>query len=202
MNLRLSLIAGLASLAISNAPCDTLDLTPQKFVHGIEDGTGHYYFKDNARKLKVSFRVDCETAVEGQSSSLHFRFTNTDSADMKVSTSPLGPGLLFDEKGLEQYRQAAQACLPAGSTEVVLEQETPDVVPINSWSSYQFVFKYLLYGARFRKSVTFLNYSEKDQVVMSVGAQPKDYQDTYDRSFRILNSFHEILPNEPRLSGN
>ena len=46
-----------------------------------------------------------------------------------------------------------------------LESEKPNAIPINGWTHRQFIFTYNLFGFPYRRSVTLMNYSEKEQIV-------------------------------------
>ena len=51
------------------------------------------------------------------------------------------------------------------ATAAQLESEKPNAIPINGWTRHQFIFTYNLFGFPYRRSVTFINYSEKEPIV-------------------------------------
>jgi len=174
--------------------CDALDLTPHRRVAGVEDATGRYYFQNDAKKL--GFRVDPKTRVSGNASKAVFEFSDLETAGMTIAQSTLTPDTPFEGDGLKKYRDLATGSLPAGSLNVVLETEIPNAIPINRWSTHQYVFTCNFYGVSVKKSITFLNFSGKEQLVVTISAPAKDYAKAYARSYGILNSIYEMKPGE------
>jgi hypothetical protein len=170
-----------------------LDLTPHEITI-TNDGPPmrRYFFQDGEKRM--AFRIDKNMTVDGSTESSAFRFNDTTGASMKLSKSTLRPQVLFDEKNLESYRAAARRLLPPDVTNVQLEEEKSDAIAINGWTSRQFVFSYSLFGLSCRRSITFLNYSESEQIVLEIGAAASDYEKTYLRGYRVLNSLSDLIP--------
>jgi hypothetical protein len=167
-----------------------LDLTPHE-ASVTNDGppVKRYFFQDGDKRL--AFRIDNKMTVSGGNESAAFRFSDTRNAGMKLSKSPSTPQVSFDQKNLESYRMAARTFIPVNATGVQVEEEKPNAIAINGWVSQQFIFKYDLFGVPYRSSVTFLNYSEKQQIVVDVTAPAPDYEKTYFRGYRVLNSISD-----------
>jgi len=174
--------------------CDALDLNPHRRVAGVEDATSRYYFQNDAKKM--GFRVDPKTQVSGNPAKAVFEFSDLETAWMTIVHSALTPDIPFDGDGLKKYHDLAAASLPAGSLNVVLEKEIPNAIPINGWTSHQYVFTCNFYGVSVKKSLTFLNFSGKEQLLITVSAPVNDYAKVYGRSYGILNSIYEMKPGE------
>jgi hypothetical protein len=170
-----------------------LDLTPHEMAVA-HDGPPirRYFFQDGNRRL--GFRMDDKMTTSGASDSAVFRFNDIKTATMKVSKSPTKPEVLFDEKNLESYRAAARTFLPSDAKDVRIEEEKADAIAINGWTSRQFVFTFSLFSIPYRRSITFFNYSEKEQIILDIGAAASDYGKTYLRGYRVLNSLSELTP--------
>ena len=52
---------------------------------------------------------------------------------------------------------------------------------------------YKLFGSAYRESVTFFNYSPTEQLVFDVRSPDADYEKTYSRSYRVLNSLSDFV---------
>jgi hypothetical protein len=179
-------------LVLATIPVFALDLTPHEIVLS-NDGppVKRYFFQDGSKRF--SFRIDNKMSVNGGSEAATFQFADTGIATMKLAKSQLKPGLPFDQKNLEAYRAAAGALLPADAANVQVEEKR-DAIPINGWASHQFVFTYNAMGLPFRRSVTFVNFSEKEQIIFDLSALAPDYEKIYARGYRVLNSLSDLPP--------
>jgi len=121
-----------------------------------------------------------------------FKFDDVRNAEMQVLKSSRSPEALFGEKDLETYRADARALLPASATDVQLDRENSNAIPINSWTSYQFVFSYKVLGLAYRRSVTFLNYNKTEQLVIDVGAPAAVFDLVFLRGYHVINSLSEL----------
>jgi hypothetical protein len=170
-----------------------LDLTPHEILLS-NDGPPlkRYFFQDGDKRL--SFRIDNKMTINGASNSVTFGFNDIKGAGMKLSKSQMNPEIPFDQKNLESYRSAARTFLPRDAMNIQLDEEKPNAIAINSWTSHQFIFSYNLFGFPYRCSVTFLNYSEKEQIIFEVDASATDFEKTYMRGYRVLNSISDLSP--------
>jgi hypothetical protein len=168
-----------------------LDLTPHE-VALVNDGPliRRYFFQDADKRL--GFRMDDKMTASGAPDSAVFRFNDIKTATMKLSKSQIKPEVLFDEKNLVSYRATARTFLPSDAKDVRIEEEKADAIAINGWKSRQFVFTYSLFSVPYRRSITFLNYSGKEQIIFDLGAAASEYQKTYFRGYRVLNSLSEL----------
>jgi hypothetical protein len=171
-----------------------LTLQPQELVVK-NDGppVRRYFFQDEGKRLL--FRIDGKMSVSGSASQAVFRFSDIRSAAMRLSKSGMTPQVPFDEKNLEQYRAVARGYISRQATDAQITEETPGAIPINGWLNHQIVFSYKILGVPFRQSVTFINYNSTEQLVFDVMSSEADYEKTYDRSYRVLNSLSDYVPN-------
>ena len=170
-----------------------LDLTPHEIALA-NDGPPirRYFFQDADKRL--GFRMDDKMTASGERDLVVFRFADIKTAAMKLSKSRIKPEVLFDEKHLESYRATARTFLPSDAKDVRIEEEKADAIAINGWTSRQFVFTFSLFSIPYRRSITFLNYTGKEQIVLDIGAAASEYQKTYFRGYRVLNSLSELTP--------
>ncbi len=173
--------------ALKTGSLQALNLTPNEIPSAVEGPQiKRYFFEDQGKRL--TFRVDRTTYVSGTSDGVAFRFDDLQRAAMKISRSQTTAGIPFDEKNLASYRTTARALLPPTAANVQIEAETPNPISINHWTSHQFLFTFEQFGQQFRRSITFLNYSDKEQLIVDVSAVGEDYAKTYGRGYRVLNS--------------
>jgi hypothetical protein len=185
------MLAALLSTGALLSEVRALDLTPHEITPANDGPTiRRYFFQDGNKRL--GFRMDDKMSASGASDSVAFRFNDIKTAAMKLSMSPMTPEVLFDEKHLESYRATARTFLPPGAKDVRIEEETADAIVINGWTGRQFVFAYSLSNIPYRRSITFLNYSGKEQIILDVGAAASEYEKTYFRGYRVLNSLSEL----------
>lgn len=168
-----------------------LDLTPHEVALANDGPPMRRYFFQDANK-RLGFRMDDKMTASGATDSAVFRFNDIKTAAMKLSKSQMKPEMLFDEKNLESYRAVARTFLPSDAKDVRIESEKADAIAINGWTSRQFVFTYILFSIPSRRSITFLNYSEKEQIILDIGAAASDYERAYFRGYRVLNSLSEL----------
>lgn len=176
----------------ASASCQALDLYPHR-RGTIMQTAGNYYFQDGDKR--IGFRVDPKTTVSGSPSEALFIFGDLPMEEMRMTHSALKPSIGFDGQGLKQYEEAARGTIPAGVTKAV-QKEVPGAITIEGWTSHQFVFTYNFYGVEITRSVTFLNYSKKQQLQIVITAPAHDYEKCYRRAFLILNSLYEIQEGE------
>src|SRR5438034_10009067 len=95
-----------------------------------------------------------------------FRFSKLKQAEMRLRPSAFSVEMKFGPDTLERYEQGARKLLPAGARDIVLEQQTPNPLSINNWQSHRFIFKYNTGVGEVRESITFLNITPTQQVVV------------------------------------
>jgi hypothetical protein len=183
--------AALFVIGLISTAAHALDLTPLEITIS-NDGppATRYFFQDEGKRL--SYRIDNKMTVKGASAAVAFGFSDIDAAEMKWSKSPVRPILPFDEKHLEAYRQAARTFFPHDAIDIQLEEEKPEAIAINGWTSQQFIFSYKMFGVARRRAVTFVNLRGQEQVVVEISAPTAGYEKAYARGYRVLNSISEL----------
>ncbi len=180
-------------LAFSALSAPALDLSPQ-YVNTESDGVTirRPYFADGGKKYSVTLNI--ETELLPYEDGALFRFVKVKGAEMRLRPSSFGVEMKFDDENADRYRQAARKLLPQIAESVVLEHETPNPLPINGWQSQRFVFKYKTTAGEVRESITFLNITPTQQVIVQVYAPEKDFADASDRAWDIIRRWHELKP--------
>ena len=187
--LTIVLSAGLAITATAE-----LDLKPHYAnVGGL---VRRAYFADGNKQYAVT--IDSETQLSEADNGALFRFTNVPQASMLLRPTPLAKLLPFDAESLPAYLKAAQALLPAGAEDVVLEAQKENVLPVNRWHSYRFVFSYHIAASQLRESITFLNLDERQQVVIKTGSRQAAFDAIAARADDIIRRWHEVLPGDEK----
>lgn len=167
-----------------------LDLSPRELIIERDaPSVKRYFFQDGDKRL--AFRIDPDTAVSGGGDSVAFQFGDSQNALMTIRRSRMGPQNPFDEQNLRTYRAAARELFPAMVNDVQLVEEKPNAISINEWTSYQFVFVYKVYGSVYRRTITFLNYSEREQFIVDVAAPAQEFDRIYARGYSVINSLTE-----------
>ena len=190
------LFAALFSLALVGGKAEALNLTPLRIMIG-GDGPERvrYYFRDAEKRFV--FRMDPKMNVTGSSDSAAFRFEDVATAATRFFKSPSPTSVAFDENGLRAYEALARSSLPSDALNVQLVEQIPDAIAINGWKGVQFIYTYQFYGLSYRRSITFLNFSETEQFVFDVSSRAVDYPAVYARSYRFLNSLYEMPNDQP-----
>jgi hypothetical protein len=180
------------SFAFTGAVC-AIDLAPKFTVTNV-DGVPirRPYFVDGEKKFAVT--TDHETELREYEGSASFGFTKFPRAVMRLRPSPLTADIPFDDLNLPRYRQSISSFLMPESEKVAIESEQRDVLPINDWQSHRFVVRYELAGTPMRESITFLNLSPQQQIVVQIRAGDTDFTTVTARSEDILRRWHEIVP--------
>ncbi len=187
-------------LAFVLLACDlngsTVDLTP-RYIDTEIDGikSRRLYFTEDAKKIGIS--LDRETEVAADSSGgVIFRFPKVADASFRMTRSTIGADQPMSEGSLEQYRTTAISLVPSGATDVVITEETANPLPINRWVSHRFVASYRIGAVVMKQSVTFLNLNPETQIMLLTSAFGKSFTEAADRSFQIIRSWHEVLPED------
>ncbi len=186
----------LALAVLMSLPCaNALDLTP-RFSDTIVGGITQrrMFFADGNRKITVN--LDFQTRVEAGAGGAVFRFLKLPSAIFILRRSPMSSDEAFQGVSMQRYREAAHRLLPPNVTSIESLEEVPDPITLNGWHSYRFAFSYADQGALRISSVTFINLSPEEQVVMLVAAPSLDFDDALQRSWQILRTW-QVMPEGP-----
>ena len=195
MKIPISLLLALGAMSAS-----ALDLSPL-FITTMSDGVAirRPYFADGSKKYSVTLNIETEL-MPYEDGSL-FRFIKLKYAEMRLRPSSLSVETKFGPDTLERYEAAARKLLPPLAQGIVLEQQTSNPLPINGWKSHRFVFKYTLASGETRESITFLNITPTQQVIVQVYSLAKDFVDASERAYDIIRRWHELDP-EAKIRGS
>ena len=178
-------------LALSALSASALDLSPL-FITTMSDGVAirRPYFSDGSKKYSVTLNI--ETELMPYEDGAMFRFVKLKYAEMRLRPSLFSVETKFGPDTLERYEIAARKLLPPLAQGIVLEQQTANPLPMNGWQSHRFVFKYTLASGETRESITFLNITPTQQVIVQVYSLEKDFVDTSERAYDIIRRWHEL----------
>ena len=130
--------------------------------------------------------------VIGSSNEADFRLTDLASATIKLRKSPAPQNIPFDQKGFESYQNVAFSLLQTGVTNLAMTDSKPGAISINGWRSVQFTYTYNALGRTYKRSITFLNFTDTQQYIFDVNATAADYDKAYARGYNVLNSLYEL----------
>ena len=193
---RLPLLIGLALCATAlRAPA--VDLTPRftdTFVDGVT--THRLYFADNGQKIGLS--INRETTVEAGAGGTVFRFPKFSDIIFILKHSPMSADQTFEGVTLDRYREAARRLLPPGAQDITVLAEELDPITINDWHSLRFTYSCVSTGAPRKQTVTFLNISPEEQLVLIVTATEQNFPEAAARSWQIIRSWQPLLPGQEK----
>ena len=179
--------------ALGASSAFALDLTPN-FASVESDGVvlRNPYFTDAGKKYGLILNM--ETELTPYEDGALFKFTKLDHAEMRLRHSPVGADVKFGPDTLDAYEQAARKLLPQLAEGVVLEKQAKNPLPMNAWESHRFVFKYTTPSGAKCESITFLNILPKEQVVVQVYANEKQFTGAAWRADDIIRRWYELNP--------
>jgi hypothetical protein len=191
------LATSLALLALAAPGRPELSLTPRLVTL---DFAGHSvrraFFMDGTKKFAVT--LDSETEMNPQAGGVLFCFTRLPLATVELRRSPVQAGVPFSQENISSYAKAARQLL-APSAEIWPEEPmVMDPLPINGWKTCRFNFFYRVGGSPIRTDVTFIELSERDQIVLITGASADHYAAVRSRSDDIIRRWHEVTPEDER----
>ncbi len=186
LSLSLLLLAGALSAT-------ALDLTPT-FINTVADGIiiRRPYFADGGKKYSLT--LDMETELTPYEDGSLFKFTRFKQGEMRLRPSSFSTETKFGPDTLGQYEEAARKMLPQASTKITLVDQVKNPWPINGWQSHRFIFSYVTATGEVQESITFLNITPAQQVIVQVYASAKDFPDVSSRGYDTIRRWHEMDP--------
>ena len=168
-----------------------LDLTP----HFVTDGALQIpcFFEG---KTKSMVRPPEGVTTSGGDGEVTFYFSQLNGATFTMRSSPFKPSTPFSGAELESYQKALASFLPQGGQDMVLKKAEPSPLNTNGWSGYQFTQDFKLPGRSCTQSVTYLNFSSEQQIVLIVSAPTEDFQKAEALALRIMYSWRVLQPND------
>jgi hypothetical protein len=100
----------------------------------------------------------------------------------------------FGPDTLDRYEEAARKLLPQVADKVKLVEQVKNPWPINKWESHRFVFTYTNAAGEVQESISFLNITPAQQVVVQVSAAVKDFAEVSGRAYDTIRRWHELDP--------
>lgn len=150
------------------------------------------YFMDGGKKFAVT--LDNETELAPQGDGALFSFKKIPLATVEFRRSPIPAGTPMTEENIAAYAKAARMLLAQGAEIWPEEPMALDPLPINDWKTVRFNFFYRVGGSPVRTDVTFIELTERDQIVVITGANAHDYTAVRSRSDDIIRRWHEVTP--------
>ena len=182
-------------LLVAGSALADVDLSPKFFTTKLGNFTLlRPYFVEGDKKWGLS--IDGETEVSEDNGGPVFRFSTIPQATVHWSRSPAPATTGFSPEALPGYLKLAQSMLGNGAREITNEPPALNVLPIEDWRSFRVVFTYTVGGTLARKSVTFVNISATQQIVIVADARQKDFAEVARRSDDLIRQWHLVQPGE------
>jgi len=172
-----------------------VDLTP-RYVDTFRDGvTVHrLFFADGDQKIGLS--INRETTVDAAGGGVVFHFPKFPDIVFLLKHSPMSADQAFEGIPLEQYREAAHHQLPPGAQDIKVLPEESEPITINQWHSHRFHYSCQSEGEVRHVSVTFLNISAEEQLMLVVSSKEQNVKEAVVRSWQIIRSWQPLLPGD------
>jgi hypothetical protein len=184
-------IAIAAALLVGTACARALEFNVAYIQTASEGGiVKRPYFPDGGQKLV--FHIDGKTTVESLGYAAVFRFQGLDDALLRIGRSRSNPDIPFEAKYLDQYRLMARDALPQGAENITPDGEKADAFAINGWKSYQVALTFEVNHVAWRRTVTFVNYNDHDQIAVTIEAPLNAFPKAAERGWKIINSFYTV----------
>ena len=171
-----------------------LDLTPHFVTRVTGDQSENIpYFVEGDTKYSLELpRGVSASRGEGEAIFIFRDFDGT----LTMRPSPFKPDDPFSGPALEAYRKAALGFVPSGATGISIKQETPNPLTFNGWTSHRFTVAYQLPGRSFLLSVTFLNFSAKQQILLITSAPTNHFERVEALTLTMMNAWRMLRPGE------
>ena len=185
----------LSFLALAAAAWADVDLSPKFYTVTLGEKTFRSpYFVEGDKKWAVT--IDGETDVTEENGGPVFRFSTIPQARVQWSRSPVPATTGFAPETLPGYLKFAQSMLGSAAQAITNDPPALDVLPIEDWRSFRVVFAYTVGGTPARMSVTFVNISPSQQIVIVADAGQKHFGEVARRSDEIIRQWHLVQPGE------
>ena len=158
-----------------------------------EDGFTHdqAYFTLNPR-ANVRIQIPAQWTALGTPASLVLRLPASTGSILRLEASSLTPNVLFEGQGLESYRKLVIADLPPGATDVRLDEEKIDPLPIFHWTDHEFSVQFALFGQLYQSSIVFINIDPQQQLRMTIVAPKGVFNRVHEAGFELLQSWQQM----------
>lgn len=178
---------------------EEFDLTPRKVMTFVEgpDIERHYFRHGEDRYV---YSPPDHARVFGGKDRMTLSFEDDPGGSrIEISPSILDPVAVpfFTEGRMDShYPVLARKQVPGGAVDVGDPAVSKDPLPINEWSSIEFVYDYQMDGAPRRMAVIFLNFTPEDQLLITIEAGKERFPAIYSIGRKIFNRLHRLRPGE------
>ncbi|MCX6966224.1 MAG: hypothetical protein NTZ46_00315 [Verrucomicrobia bacterium] len=171
-----------------------LDLTP-RFVTRITRAQSENmpYFVEGDTRYSMELPLGV-TASRGEGAAA-FHFRDLDGT-LTMKPSPFKPDEPFSGSALDAYRKVALGFVPAGATDISIKAEAPNPLTFHGWTSHRFTVAYQLPGRSHLQSVTFLNFSAKQQILLISDAPTNEFERVERLVMDIMGAWRTLRPGE------
>lgn len=187
----------LAGIFVSTA-CPALDLTPYFVTRSTKTWSERIpYFIDGQTKYTLGLTRGMN--VFDENGAARFFFDAAEGGSLLIKTSPLSPAsVTFDN--IEVYHKHALGILPEGAQEVELQKDRPLSLSLPGKQSLGMTYAYKLPGRRFIQGISFVNFSDTQQIILVVTSPAEMFEQTVALSTKVLQSWRTVGKEED-LSG-
>lgn len=184
----------LATFAVIITSCAStlcgLDLTPRYITPTGTDAQRLYF--ENGESDPVTLRLTSTTTITGGGGEATLQFNDLQGASLLLRNSPLQPDVAFSEETLETYRAVARQFAPEGHLKILKESVALDVTAHHQWNASILTTTYELPGNEITQSVTFVNYTPKQQIVMVLSAFSEEFEQAEKRMDRVMSTWSTL----------
>lgn len=181
------LVPALAVLAAGASPLSALDLTLHRGMVNPQTGAmPRPYFLDGESKIFLSIPLDWK--ISDSPAALDCL---PPQADCRVLIELAGSPWIFDDTNKAVLRKRALGAVPAGSKNVQVAAETPDLIPLTGWSSLEFEHTYEFFGQKMHRALIFLNLPEKRVLQVTITAPEANFAAVHEQARSMLYGLFE-----------
>jgi hypothetical protein len=172
--------------------CQAIDLTPH-FVTRVT-GAGSLripFFLEGT--TRYTFDLPQDVTISEEAGGVSFVFNRLEGASFIIKPSPFTPAQEFGAPGFEKQ---ALASLPPGADEILSQPGKATPLSFTGAKFQGFAYSFRLPGRRFIQAVSFVNYSNDQQVMLIVTATAGGFDQALSISNQMLHSWRKVLPGE------
>jgi len=190
----LAALAGLTPLA----PLAAIDFTPRTEEINFPDGSSieRRYFVDGNKFYLINLAPNSE--LTGDSGVARFQFRDLRGATAQMRASP--DYYSFAEDHLDALLRLAESFAPPGTTPDGEWESTSNFLHLPHLPNHGLSRSYKLPGGTVRQSVVFINFTEKQQILLILTAFAEEFPKALERTTGIVGSLREITKAELQAS--
>ncbi len=171
-----------------------LDLTP-RFVTRITGTQSENipYFVEGDTRFAMELPLGVTASRDEGEAVFHFRDVE---GTLAMKPSPFKPDDPFNGPALEAYRKATLKFVPLGATDISIKAEVPNPLTFHGWTSYRFTVAWQVPGRSFLQSVTFLNFSARQQILLIASAPVDQFARMEALVLEMMGAWRTLRPGE------